>query len=262
MLPKRLTNDQIYEIVKLAQAGTSIANIAKKLSLKKTTVYYHARSYCRKMTRLDLNLLTEIEQGYIIGFFLGDGSLNKGRKIPRYIVRFALDAKRDRDISRRLAQIFEKARKKVSIFTRQNTLIVKVSSKELVKYIQRYVKYKTNWRNQKEKKLITDKGWSPKFQYGVLAGMIDSDGHVHKHLGTEIKTVSSSIFKSILILLSNLGITAKIKRRKATENSYSKKTCYIIYIPSLEMRTYQDEIPSVKAARFLQVGYNVPRKLN
>lgn len=251
MLVKRLTNKQIYEIVKLAQAGISIANIARKLDLKKTTVYYHAQSYCRKMTRLDLNLLTELEKGYIIGFFLGDGSLNKGRKTPRYIVRFALDAKRDQDIATRLNQIFENACKKVSIFPRKNILTVKVCSKELVEYIQRYIGYEATWNNQKEKRLLTDKDWSLEFRYGVLAGIIDSDGHVHRHLGTEIKTVSPSIFKEILNLISNLGITAKTQKRKATEYSYSKKPRHTVYIPSFQMRIHCNEIPSVKTARFL-----------
>jgi hypothetical protein len=249
-LPKRLAHDQVLEIVKSAQAGISIAQIAKRLYLHKTTVYYHARSYCRKMTRLDLNLLTSVDKGYLVGFFLGDGSFNSGRKTPRYIVRFALDAKRDQDIASRLAQIFEKACKKVSIFPEENTLIVKVCSKELVKFLQMYVEYKVDKNNQKEKKIIVGKDQSSNFQYGLLAGIIDSDGHVHKHLGAEIKTVSPSTFKSILNLLNSLGIVAKTKRRKATENSYSKKDCYTIYIPSLQMRTYEDKIPSVKIKRF------------
>lgn len=165
-------------------------------------------------------------------------------------MRFALDAKRDQDIASRLAQIFEKACKKVSIFPEENTLIVKVCSKELVKFLQMYVEYKVDKNNQKEKKIVVGRDWSSNFQYGLLAGIIDSDGHVHKHLGTEIKTVSSSTFKAILNMLNNLGIVAKTKRRKSTENSYSKKDCYAIYIPSLQMRIYEDKIPSVKIKRF------------
>lgn len=249
-MPKRLAHDQVLEIVKSAQAGISIAQIANRLHLHKTTVYYHARSYCRKMTRLDLNLLTGVDKGYLVGFFLGDGSFNSGRKTPRYIVRFALDAKRDQDIASRLAQIFEKACKKVSIFREENTLIVKVCSKELVKFLQMYVEYKVDKNNQKEKKIIVGKDWSSNFQYCLLAGIIDSDGHVHKHLGTEIKTVSPSTFQAILNLLNNLGVTAKTKRRNAAENNYSKKDSYTIYIPSRQIKVHLNKIPSVKVNRF------------
>jgi len=203
------------------------------------------------MTKLDLQFLNECEKGYIIGLFLGDGSLNSGRKTPRYIVRFALDVKRDQDIATRLAHIFQKAYKKVSTFPAENTLIVKVCSKELVKFIQTYVGYKKDRNNQKEKKLLAGKDWSFEFQYGLLAGIIDSDGHVHQHLGTEIKTVLPSTFQAILNILNNLGIAAKTKRRKATKNSYSKKNSYTIYIPSRQIKIYLNKIPSVKINRFL-----------
>jgi len=228
----------------------SIRDISDVLHIGKTTVYYHARDYCRKMTKLDSKLLGESEKGYIIGLFLGDGSLNRGAKIPRYIVRFALDEQRDQDIAEKVVHIFEKAHKKSSVFNREKVKLVKVCSKELVQYIQAHIEYTVKDNNQKEKKLILDKSWSLAFQYGVLAGIIDSDGHVHKHLGVEIKTTSILILKSVLALLNNLGIVAKLRKAKPTKNSYSKKTCYVIYIPSLQTKTSRDDIPSVKIMRF------------
>jgi len=252
-LAKRLAPNQIRKIIELSKAGISIAKIAESLKINKTSVYYHARKYCQKMTKLDLNLLNDSEKGYIIGVFLGDGSFNKGRKTPRYIVRFAFDAKRDQEIAKNLFQIFGKANKKVSIFPRENTLVVKVCSKELVKYIQSYISYRINLNNQREKSFSAVKNLPHSFQYGVLAGIIDSDGHVHRHLGTEIKTVSTSIFQGILNLLNNLGITAKIKHRKAIESSYSTKDFYVIYLPSHQMRKHQSSIPSVKVTRLARM---------
>ena len=99
-----------------------------------------------------------------------------------------------------------------------------------MKYIQRFVERRRDGTEQ-EKKLKIRKDWTVDFQYGILAGIIDSDGHVHEHLGTEIKTVSPSIFKGIVNLLRRLGIKAKIKRR-LEEKSYSKKIRYTVYIPS------------------------------
>lgn len=247
----RLTINQINRIRDLAKAGTSIRKIAEMLNISKSTAYYHAKDYCQKMTRLDLSLLSVWEKGYVIGLFLRDGDINRGRKTPRYIVRFSLDAKRDQDVSARLYQIFQKARKKISIFSRDATLIVKVCSKELVNYIQTCLEYRRDRNNQIEKKLLISKDWSLGFQYGILAGIIDSDGHVQKHLGTEIKTVSPLIFRGILRILANLGIKAKTKIRKATGNSYSKKIRYIIYIPSAQMKAHINRMHSVKIERFL-----------
>jgi len=203
------------------------------------------------MSKIDLNLLEDSEKGYLIGSFLGDGSFNRGRKTPRYIVRFALDAKRDQDVASKLIRIFQKAKKRASVFPRENTLIVKVCSKELVEYIQTSVYYRAS-DNKKEKKFRLDKGWSSAFQYGILAGIIDSDGHVHEHLGTEIKTVSPSLFGAILNLLGNLGMTVITKKRKATDNAYSQKISYVLYIPSFQMRKHRSRIPSAKLARLRQ----------
>ncbi len=204
------------------------------------------------MTKLDVNLLTEFEKGYIIGFFLGDGNFNFGRKALRYIVRFYLDAERDRDISIYLRDVFQKGRKRVSIFVREANIILRVSSKELVVFLQKYVECKRNLDNQTEKELKKSQELSQELQYGVLSGIIDSDGHVHEHLGTEIKTVSVLMQRRILDILKNLGIQATLTVRDATENSFSKRPRFAIYIPSFEMRTNQCKIDSVKVRRCLE----------
>lgn len=203
------------------------------------------------MSKIDLSLLDDSEKGYIIGLFLGDGSFNRGRKTPRYVVRFALDAKRDQDVASRLVHVLQKSKKRSSVFPRGSTLIVKVCSKELVKYLQTSVYYAANG-NEKEKKFRLDRDRSGAFQCGILAGIIDSDGHVHEHLGTEIKTVSPSFFEAILNLVGNLGITVTTKKRKATYNAYSQKISHALYIPSSQMRKHRSRIPSVKLARLSQ----------
>ena len=247
-MKKRLTIDQVCEIERLAKMGVSIKNISKNLNISKSTVYYHAKDCCRKMTKLNLNLLTEREKGYITGLFLGDGSFNKGHKEPRFFVRFALDAERDKDISHFLVSIFEKAGKKASIFTRGSVLTVKVSSKDLVEYLQKHIDYD---RKTREKSIQYSDISSIDFQYGILAGMIDSDGHVHEHLGTEIKTVSAKLFKNITAILRELEISTKTKLRDSPSNSFSKKPRYEIYIPSSEMKRNKSKIPSVKIVRYL-----------
>jgi len=202
------------------------------------------------MTKLDINLLTEFEKGYVIGFFLGDGSFNFGRKTPRYIVRFYLDAERDRDISTYLCHVFQKGRKGVSVFNREANIILRVSSKELVDFIQEYVEYKRSLDNQLEKELDKSKELSEEFQCGILSGIIDSDGHVHGHLGTEIKTVSELMQRGVFYILKNLGMKARSKVKDASENSFSRRPRYVIYIPSAEMKANQHKISSVKVRRY------------
>jgi hypothetical protein len=78
-----------------------------------------------------------------------------------------------------LASIFEKAGKKVNIFTQGSVLTVKVYSKNLVEYLQKHIDYdgKTREKTIKHTEIL-----SLDFQCGFIAGMIDSDGHVHEHL--------------------------------------------------------------------------------
>lgn len=248
-MKKRLTQEQVNEIKRLATAGFSVKKISKNLNISKSTVYYHVQNQCRKMTKLNLKRLEESDKGYVIGLFLGDGSFNKGHKQPRFFVRFALDAKRDNDISHFLVSLFEKAGKKVSLFTQGSVLTVKVSSKELVEYLQKHIEYYKKTREKTLKHAAIPP--SLDFKYGLLAGMIDSDGHVHEHLGTEIKTVSTKIFKNIRAILEELEISAKTKLRVSPSNSFSKKPRYEIYIPSAEMKRNKSKIPSVKIARYL-----------
>ena len=79
----------------LAKKGLSLKRISAQLRVPKTTVYYHIREYCKKMTYIDLTVLSEEEQGYLVGMFVGDGNLLVKRKRGRYITKFTLDAERD-----------------------------------------------------------------------------------------------------------------------------------------------------------------------
>ncbi len=243
---KRLTKSQVSEIIRLANAGFSLQHISENLSIRKSTLYYHAKTSCHKMTKFGLSLITASEKGYLIGLFLGDGSFNKGGREQRFFVRFALDAERDKDVALRIAQIFQKAGKKINFISWKSNTIAKTCSKELVAYIETFIEYREG-----EKNFLFDKSWLPEFMYGFLAGIIDSDGHVHEHLGTEIKTVSRSIFENILKVLDTLEISANTKKRNAPKNSFSEKPRFEIYIPSAEMKLNINKIPSVKIARCL-----------
>ena len=135
----RLTYEQIKGIQQLAKAGVSIRQIVMQLNIAKTTVYYHVKYHCRKMTRMNADALTETEQGYLVGMFVGDGYINtwvdKNQNRQRFIIKIALDAQRDRDIADYVQSLFNKAGKRTTRFAEETTLIIKVSSKEFAKYL-------------------------------------------------------------------------------------------------------------------------------
>jgi len=59
----------------LAKKGLSLRRISAQLGIPKTTVYFHVKAYCRKMTYINLKALSEKEKGYLVGMFVGDGNL-------------------------------------------------------------------------------------------------------------------------------------------------------------------------------------------
>jgi len=115
-----------------------------------------------------------------------------------------------------------------------------------VAYIKSYVTYEEG-----EKTLLQSETWSDNFRFGFIAGIIDSDGHVHPHLGTEIKTVSRKNFERVSSIFEKLGISTNTRIREASADSFSKKPRYIIYIPSSQMKRIKGSIPSTKIARYL-----------
>ncbi len=238
----------IEEIKRLSATGYSLGAISKALNVSKSTVYYYAKEYCHSMTTFDAGCLDDAEKGYLIGLFVGDGSFNRGLKEQRFFVRFALDAKRDKDIANRLTEVLWKAGKKINLIPWKSNIIAKTCSKELVGFIQGYVSYTREGKTVK----LTDK-WSRNFKYGFIAGVIDSDGHVHEHLGTEIKTVSLQISQTVGAVLKELVINFDVKLRDAPANSFSKKPRFEIYISSSVMKAHKHQIPSVKIARYLTI---------
>ncbi|MGA3110971.1 MAG: LAGLIDADG family homing endonuclease [Candidatus Bathyarchaeia archaeon] len=242
---KRITASQISEIKRLSKAGYSLVALSKKFTMGKSTIYYHAKICCQKMSKFDAGLLNDEERGYILGIFLGDGSFNKGKKNPRFFVRFTLDAKRDVDIAFQLVNIFKKAGKKIRLISYKSNIIAKTCSKELVNYVKEYINY-----NEGCKSLESLKNLSENFEYDFIAGLIDSDGHVHEHLGTEIKTVSKQISDRVLEILNELGMPAEIKIRNPPNNSFSNRPRFEIYMRSRDIKQHKNKIPSVKINRY------------
>jgi hypothetical protein len=242
---KRLTPNQIGKIKQLANSGKSVKDIAITFGLSKSTIYYHARNNCYKISKFNVCLIDDNERGYVIGLFVGDGSFNRGRKEPRFFVRYALDANNDKDVALKISQILSKAGKRINLLSWKSNIIAKTCSKDLVMYIRSCIVYKDG-----KKFSAKSENWSKEFKYGFVAGIIDSDGHVHKHLGTEIKTVSPEIFDAVSEILKDLDISTNVAIRAAPKNSYSPKPRYTIYIPSLEMKRVKTLIPSVKLSRY------------
>lgn len=255
---KRLSSQEIENIHVLAKEGLSLKHISAQLHLPKTTIYYHIREYCKKMTYLNLSVLSEKEQGYLVGMFVGDGSLIIKRKQGRYLTKFTLDAERDQDIANYLLSIFKKANKGITRYDERSSLVFKVYSKEFVEFLLKHVTYiKQRSSRRRRKILINPERWTIVFKLGFVSGLIDSDGHVYynkrttKHFGVLIKTADNMFRDQLTKILTALGIKASTYTAKQHKNSYSKRPQYVVYIPTKELERNSHKFIAVKLKRLL-----------
>lgn len=253
---KKLPIEKIEEIHRLAKTGLSLRKISSRLSLGKSTVYYHARLYCKKQTRLNLNALTMKEKGYVVGVFLGDGNILWKREKGQYGIKITLDKDKDQDIANCLLLLFAKAGKKGTMHTEENSLSLRTFSKKLVEFLLNHVSILKQRNSQRNiKTIIGYENWGSEFKIGFISGLLDSDGHVFhskkgKHYGAVIKTSSFALNKQIQEIFSELliGVKTRIHEFKGTYQTHN--VCYDIYIPSSEMRKICPKLISVKHSKY------------
>lgn len=254
---KRLSSREIENIQALAKKGLSLKSISAQLRVPKTTVYYHTRECCKKMTYMDLNILSEDEQGYLVGMFVGDGSLIVKRKGGTYLTKFALDAERDKDIAEYMSNVFEKAGKRITRYMERSSLTFKVHSKEFIEFLLKHVMYIKRRDSRRRVKILTNpEKWTRAFKFGFVSGLIDSDGHVYynrrrtKRFGALIKTVNNIFRNQLTEILNTLGIQATTYTAKWYKKSYSDKPKYVVYIPTKELERNSYRFLAVKLKRF------------
>ncbi len=197
---RRLSYVEKEEIRELILKGFSLQMVALKLGLRKSTVYYHARPYCRKQTKLNIKVLSLKEQRYILGMFVGDGNIIMKTSKGQYGLKFALDCNEDQDIAQYLCLLFMKAGKKIEKRIEGNTPVS----------IAKQLKSQRN-----VKLLINSESWASDFKIGFIGGLLDSDGYVYhnkngKHYGAIIKTSNRLLGKQIQAILSDLKINTLI----------------------------------------------------
>jgi len=115
--------------------------------------------------------LSDLNQGYLDGFFVGDGYSHYNKNDRHYRVEFYLNSDRDGDIRAKLQEILEKAglKGRERKDKRFDSLRLRVDSKEF------YGKMAS-----KSQKLETATSKSQDYLMGFLSGFIDAEGYVVK----------------------------------------------------------------------------------
>jgi len=252
----RLSSKEIENIHRLAKAGLSLKRISARLHVPRTTVYHHAKKYCRKITQLKLATLSEKERGYLVGMFVGDGThiikMDKGT----YLTKFSLDKTRDNDIEEYMQVLFAKASKRMGRLVERNSITLKIFSKEFIEFLSKYVRrIERNGTRRKRKMLVNHEKWSCAFKLGFISGLIDSDGYVYfdqkggKRFGALIRTADNDLRDQIISLLRSLSIATTTYAGKHHEKSYSFSPQYVVYIPTKELSKVAETLIAAKLKR-------------
>jgi hypothetical protein len=187
------------DIINRVQSGQSIRHVAQDLDIPLSTAYYHGQSFCSHQSRIEMNKLRQGQLGYLLGMFVGDGSLIRDKPRGEFLVKIVLDKRRDLDIIRFVTLMFEKAGKKVNSRTERGMILIRVWSKVLYEFIKYHVKFGTDHKAHHHTKiLLRTEQWTKEFALGFIGGLIDSDGHVVSnrkggHYGAVVTTSSRSL---------------------------------------------------------------------
>lgn len=214
---RQFTPTEKEKIQELVKSGLSLRCVSRELGLPYSTVHGIAACYSKRQSRIDLSALTELERGYIIGAFIGDGSRISESKSGHYGVKFALDSKSDKEIANFLQELFVKADKRVTLYTEETWFALKVYSLKLLEFLLGFVKYE-EIEGKKRKILREFENWPLDFKLGFISGLIDTDGFVHHnkqgktHFGLSITTMNSAFVKQLTRMFEDLGVIQKFVR--------------------------------------------------
>jgi hypothetical protein len=212
-------------------------------TVAKSTISYHkkkspfrSRFYNAAGTDHDVSRLTEWEKGYVIGFFAGDGSTCRSSKYIR-IVKFYLNAQRERLLAQNLVDILQKAnlRPRLILPSGKNVLIVEADSKALYEMICQYL----YWENHQKTYTISLRSTQlpPKFIEGFVGGMADSDGGAEgSNMWYQFASVSKKLIEQLYQILVSLGLRAKI--RTYISKRKNRVPIHFVRIPTKEAKRF------------------------
>lgn len=251
---RKLNKNQIEEIIKEVQTGLSLNQLSSKFGFPKTTIYYHVKEFCRKMNKFDEKRLSKWGRGYLVGFFVGDGCLIYRPKYWSYITKFVLNALTEKAIANSLINILSKAGVKPWTTTEGHRLKVLSSSKGLQDFLKRYAGYGSEDHKLRKRFWLSETLNGGKvFAFGVLAGLIDSDGHARRYwsnsFSVTIWTASKVLAVSIAQLAERLGMKTSIIREQHSGFG-SLSTCFIVRIWTSYVRRNAHRLQSLNSSKY------------
>ena len=115
----------------------------------------------------EINNIKNIERGYIVGIFIGDGYSCYSKKDRHYKVEFYLNSERDKDVINYLCTLLDKIN--INYFSvkdkRCDCLKIGINSKSFKEFIESEIKF------------LKKNNLSETYALGLLSGFFDAEGY-------------------------------------------------------------------------------------
>jgi hypothetical protein len=160
------------------------------------------------MKIINLTGISQMERGYLMGLFSGDGYCHHDTKSRHFTVEFFLHSERDVKIQVYLVIILKKLGLNSVIYKdkRYHCNRVRVYSKQFYEFI-----------NQNE--AVSSK----EFKVGFISGIIDAEGNVsHKKSHIIVVNTKKELLARVKTYLSGLGISSTLTIKKCFNQKWSK----------------------------------------
>jgi len=177
--------------------------------------------------------ISQIEIGYLVGLFLGDGYSYQD-KTKCYHVEFFLNSRRDNDIKNYLLILLKKASLNPILLKdkRCNCIRIRVNSKDFYKFLRSY------------KNLLNNID----FKCGFISGLIDADGYVNFQKSfITIKNTKKQLLNLVKKSLKTMNINSTLSKKRKTNKNWSE--IYELYISTKILNINNNSIKFNRIAR-------------
>jgi hypothetical protein len=171
-----------------------IEDINKKFKIKlaKSTISYYKR-YRDRLVKLNIDNVDQKDMDWLKGFFVADGCKFIERKY-RYVIKFALDIKNDKEILEKLAGILKQFGCRFSIRNDNSIIVVRIYSKMLFYILP-----------------TKNTAFVPRDPCAFLAGLIDGDGHKKGNSAVLVQYKNLQMMKHLSNLFGLKGSAFRVK---------------------------------------------------
>ncbi|MBN1244023.1 hypothetical protein JXA31_00340 [Candidatus Bathyarchaeota archaeon] len=187
-----------------------MSEISVQMGRNKSSVQYQVSKLKGKKRRggeLHIEKLSDLELGWLIGCYAGDGSRYFRKKIYSYEVKFALNEK-EYSIVEFVETLLSKCGVNSWRCLDKRRVYVKCLSKKLFFFVEKRLKWKGT-KKSKSVRLADLPSYSNSFLFGFLCGIIDADGGTKR---LYISTASEKMTANLKEICTKLGIAVKVYR--------------------------------------------------